>query len=270
MDIEHGGSREERHVEHALGNEPSRLRPRRRLVDEPRGLRPAVERRQQQRQPLHHPPGCLVRHRIAPGNRVGAHEADRGQRAGEQVERHDEARGGQQLIEGDDAKQCERRHDGELEPQRNSPLQHREGGSGPQERHRSGAGERCGDPEKTRELAHYVVRARQVEGEQHVEPLVVELARDAGKRIERDDEHRREPHASRVKPDLEPAAFGDRELLDEKGGAQENRQRDERERRQARARRFEQRKAGDGRDARFHARMRSAKTVDSRSAASDR
>ena len=33
--------------------------------------------------------------------------ADRGQRAGEQVERHHEARGGQQMIEGDDAKQRE-------------------------------------------------------------------------------------------------------------------------------------------------------------------
>ena len=71
----------------------------------------------------------------------------------------------------------------------------------------------------------------------------------------------RKPGARRIETGLETGAFGDRELLDEKAGAQQQCQGEQHERRQTRAPSLEQRKAGDGRDSRFHATIPSQTAV---------
>ena len=128
---------------------------------------------------------------------------------------------------------AKRDDDGELETEREPPI-----AAPPAGRRATASGsdggdrDQHGDREKARQLAQDVMRARQVEREQHVEALVVEFARDADEHVDRGDEDAGEPRAGGIKPGLKSRALGDRDGLDEEAGRQQREQRDEDQRRQ--------------------------------------
>ena len=65
------------------------------------------------------------------------------------------------------------------------------------------------------------MRARHIEREQDIKPLVVELACDACQYVQADHEYSAQSRSGGVKTGLEPDGFGDGKFADEKAGAEQ-------------------------------------------------